>query len=550
MQSVRRPLWIVGVDGLDPCLLARWSAAGELPTFARLSARGVSGQLLSTPNQMTSSAWVTIATGANPGAHGVYNFQERVPGEYRLYLPTANDRKLAAFWELASGAGLSVTTARVPMSYPVRPVNGIQVADWLAPSPQAPGFVYPETLRRELLRRFPGRYWLEPVDLARTAPHKALRGVLESLGHTFALFRYLLDRRPADLFFGVVREADVAGHLFWDFHAGTRETPGKHGKTMAEALLAVYRHVDQALGELLTTMPANADLLIVSDHGMGASPHAPRCVAPLLEAAGLMVRNPADVAGDVGLVARWRRWAAEAIPWALRRRLRPLRPGDWADGFTNAHLATIDFARSRAFSFLSLTTGEIWLNLEGREPQGTVRPAEREQLEQDIQELFAACEDAETGRPLVRNAWRRQDLFHGPYQGILADLHIEFDLEAQPRVVRSRFRERDVIVDLPPGGPSGGMHRPYGAFLACGPSIGHREKPVVGTLMDLAPTILFLLGLPIPDFCEGRVLREILAPRAHAVDGPRQRGAGFRAARYTREELATIEKRLAQLGYL
>ncbi|NPV47529.1 MAG: hypothetical protein HPY69_11255 [Armatimonadetes bacterium] len=550
MKSSRRPLWIIGIDGLEPRLLSSWSAAGELPTLASLAARGVTGRLLSTPNQMTSSAWVTMATGANPGAHGVYNFQERVPGEYRLRLPTANDRRLAAFWELASGAGLSVTTARVPMSYPVRPVNGIQVADWLAPSPHAPGFVYPETLRRGLLRRFPGRYWLEPVDLTRAAPQKALRGVLESVDHTFRLFRYLLDQRPADLFFGVVREADVAGHLFWDFHTGAREAPAPHRKTMAEALLTVYRRIDRALGELLGAMPAEANLLIVSDHGMGATPLAPRCVGPLLEATGLMARKPGNAASGKRPLARLRSQVSAVLPWALRRRLRPLGPDDWAVGFTDSHLATIDFGRSRAFSFLSLTTGEIWLNLVGRDPQGTVRPAEREQLELDIQELFVASEDAETGQPLVRNAWRRQDLFHGPYQDILADLHIEFDLEARPRAVRSRFRQRDIVVDLPPAGPAGGMHRPYGAFLASGPSIRHREKPVAGTLMDLAPTFLSLLDLPVPDACEGRVLGEILAPRGDGIQGPRQRGAGLTAARYTREELATIEQRLSRLGYL
>ena len=491
-----------------------------------------------------------MATGANPGAHGVYNFQERVPGEYRLRLPTANDRKLAAFWELASGAGLSVTTARVPMSYPVRPVNGIQVADWLAPSPHAPGFVYPETLRRELLRRFPRRYWLEPVDLARVAPQRALRGVLESVDHTFGLFRYVLDQRPADLFFGVVREADVAGHLFWDFHSGAREAPGQHGEAMAQAVLTVYRHIDQALGELLASMPAEANLLIVSDHGMGAAPQAPRCVAPLLEAAGLMART-ADAGNQTpGALARLRGRLAEALPWALRRRLRPLQPEDWAQGFTGAHLASIDFARSRAFSFLSLMTGEIWLNVEGRDPQGTVRPAEREQLELDIQELFATCEDADTGKPLVRNAWRRGDLFHGPYQDILADLHIEFDLEANPRAVRSRFREYEVVVELPADAPAGGMHRPYGAFLASGPGIRHREKPLAGALMDLAPTALALLDLPVPDFVEGRVLAETLVPRGGDGQGPRDRSAGRTSARYTRDELAIIEKRLSRLGYL
>jgi predicted AlkP superfamily phosphohydrolase/phosphomutase len=61
---------------------------------------------------MTSSAWVRMATGANPGAHGVHSFQERVPGQYLLRPPTASDRKAPRLLERASTVGLSVITAR------------------------------------------------------------------------------------------------------------------------------------------------------------------------------------------------------------------------------------------------------------------------------------------------------------------------------------------------------------------------------------------------------------------------------------------------------
>ena len=552
-MKARRPLWIIGIDGLEPQLLKQWTTVGALPTLASLLKRGAGGRLWSTPNQMTSSAWVSMATGANPGAHGVYNFQERVPGQYLLRLPTSDDRKLPAFWERASAAGLSVITARVPMTYPVRPVNGIQVADWLVPSPEAEGFVHPESLRRELVRRFPRQYWLEPVDLAKAEPHRALRSLLTSVEHTFRLFHYLLSRHPADLFFGVVREADVAGHLFWDYHSGAAQaaSPGHQG-SMEQALLTVYQKVDAALGELLEAKPADANVLIVSDHGMGAYPHAPRCVRPLLEAAGVMVTRPVAEAPRATLPARLRRRVAQALPWGLRRRFRPLRARDWSQGFTHEHLAGIDFATSRAFSFLSLTTGEIWLNLRGRDPQGLVeRGAEQRDLEQRLIELFAQCKDAASGAPVAEKVWLRDELFRGPHRRILADLHVEFDPDVRPQSVVSRFGKREIRVTLPTPAPSGGMHRPYGAFVACGPDISQRTGPVAGDLMDVAPTALALLDLPCPPFTEGRILTEVLRPASAASHGLASAGRP-RAGQpsYTDSQLEIITERLKQLGYL
>ena len=556
MAAPHHPLWIIGLDGLEPDLLARWSAEGHLPTLSACMARGRHGRLLSTPNQLTSSAWMTVATGCSPATHGVYNFQERVPGEYRLRLPTAADRSLPAFWETASDAGCTVITARVPMSYPVRPVHGLQVADWLAPSPNSPGFAYPESLARDLRRRFDHAFWLEPTDLLNSARYyRVLQALLHNADRTFELFDYLLSRERADLFFGVVREADVAGHIFWGFHAGTKSCHDPYlTRDLQEALRQVYERIDQRLGEMLARMPSGGNLLIVSDHGMGSRPHGPDYVGPLLEQAGLMVRHPAPTAPP----RRWpqvREAACRHIPWSLRRRLKPLDADTWSRGFTQSHLAHIDFARSRAFSYLYSTMGEVWLNLQGRDPQGVVAPGrEQRELEDALADMFAGCEEMATGRPLVESVWRRDELFAGPHRDIFADLHVRFDPDLPAHGARARFGGRELAVPpFPaPQGPAG-FHRPYGVFVACGPDITGAPQPVAGALDDVAPTALALLGLPVPCFMEGRVLNEALTDsmdRQYA-DLPVSRAASaVPEPAYSAADLTRIEGRLAELGYL
>lgn len=548
------PLWIIGIDGCEPSLFNQWCDEGLLPNLAACRRSGAAGTLLSTPNMSTSAAWPTIATGANPAMHGMYNFAERVPGEYRLRLPTARDRQLPAFWELASDAGLSVVTARIPMSYPVAPINGLQVADVLAPSTHSPGFAYPESLARDLRHRFNHAFWLEPIDLMGSGRHYRIRdGLLDSVDRTFELFQFLLAREQADLFFGVVREADYGGHAFWSFHS---ERVSSHDPYIARdlqpALQQIYQRIDRRLGELLERLPSGANLMIISDHGMGSAPQAPQYVGPLLKAAGLMVPASSEPARP----SPWRQareTISSRIPWSLRRRFRPLDEDTRSRGFTAFHMASIDLARSRAFNFLSNLTGEIWLNIEKRDRMGMVKPgAEQAELEQDIIRLFLNCRESASERPMVDRVWRRDELFHGPQIELFADLHARLDLDLPIKSIHTRFRGQDlqVAVENPPE-PQLGGHRPQALFVAAGPDVSTAATTVSGALEDVAPTALAMLGVPIPQFMEGRVLAEALRPQLQYLQAPQEHSLPeLPEISYTDSDLTLVEQRLTNLGYL
>jgi predicted AlkP superfamily phosphohydrolase/phosphomutase len=552
---VAHPLWIVGIDGCEPSLLDQWCAEGLLPNLAACRQGGATGTLLSTPNILTCAAWTTIATGANPGQHGLYNFAERVAGEYRLRLPTAQDRQLPAFWECASDAGRSVVVARVPMSYPVRPVNGLQVSDSLTPSPHAPGFAYPASLARDLRRRFGHAFWLEPVDLMGSGRHyRILDGLLDSVDRNFELFRYLLARERADLFFGVVREADYGGHAFWGFHSGKASTHDPYvARDLRSALRQIYQRIDRRLGELLEDLPSGANLLIVSDHGMGSNPRTPGCVGPLLEAAGLMARREPGAQTRPGAWQRARSAISRRVPWSLRRRLRPLDAATWSRGFTAFHLSEIEFDRTRAFTYLAGLAGEVWLNVAGRDPLGLVQPgAEQAELEHDLARMFLGCRDTASGAPLAQRVWRRDELFSGPHTHMLADLHVTLDLDLPLEGLRAQFRGRDLELTPPPAAPLPGSHRPRAVFVACGPDVAADGPSVDGTLMDVAPTALALLNVPIPPCVEGRPLTEALQDcvRPTAGDSLPSPAENLPPVSYTEEEMALIQQRLTHLGYL
>ena len=543
---------------MEPRLLTRWCEDGELPNLARLIGQGVSGRLRSTHNQLTASAWATVATGANPGAHGMYNFMERVPGHYRLRLPSAADRRLPAFWETAGAEGCAVTICRVPMSFPMGPLNGLGVADWLAPSPETPGFTHPAGLSRELVRRF-GRsfwfeYWGDAVPARTGLYHRALKDLLAGTDRTYELFHYLLSLAQADLFFGVVREADVAGHVLWDFHEGTRLHHDHNAPDgLRDSILEVYRRIDAGLGRLLERTGYAGNLIILSDHGMGPRSPGPACLAGLLEACGLMVLADGEPSPGQHPLQRIKAAVTRHVPWHIRRSLRPLNEAARATGFTAEYMAPIDFARSRAFSYLGLYTGEIWLNIAGRDPLGMVRPGrEQEALERAIIAMLRAARDPQTGARPVLAVKRRDEVFRGPHTGVIPDLHVTFDQDVPLTGLETTAPDGRRVSVPAPWTPEGGGHLPYGVLIACGPDIAAHDEPVEGDLMDIAPTALALLDLEIPSYMEGRVLTEALrrrvAPRCR--EGDESAYSAVAAPAYSARELAAIEKRLADLGYI
>ena len=554
-----RPLWIIGLDGMEPELLMRWASVGKLPTLARCIERGASGRLLSTYNQLTASAWVTIATGVNPGAHGVYNFQERVPRQYRLCLPTSLSRRAPAFWETAGEAGRRALLVRVPMTYPLRAFNGVGVADWLAPSPRHPGFSQPGDLAAELVARFGHGFW---GDLWGDAPPhrtgryaRALGQLVKSCDTTFSVFGHLLGKERFDLFFGVATETDAAAHALWHLHdpahpAHDTEAP----RNLKEGLLSVYRRVDENLGKLMDATAFDGNLLLVSDHGAGPHLYGPNCVGPLLEAAGLMVCHD-ECAARLGLLRRVKGAVARHIPWHLRRRLKPLDEAMRAQGFSAELLSHIDFEASRAFAYTSIQTGEIWLNLRGRDPAGIVEPGpEADALSEYIRRLFMEARDPVTGERPVEEVRRRDELFSGPHLDTIPDIHIRFRDGIEVHGLTARLADGSEVTVTPPSMRSEatpGAHRRHGIFVASGPDIRPTPEPVEGDLMDIAPTALALLGVPVPARVEGRVLTEALRKRVETLPaGGGAKHVGGERLEYSEEDLARVEERLRALGYM
>ena len=137
MAKAKRAL-VIGLDGMDPKYVARFSEEGLLPNMTRLIRRGAFGRLVSVPPAQTPANWTSIATGAWPGTHNIVMWGDHVPGElpanvHRDEAMSSNLCGAEYLWEAAARAGKGSVLMNF-VGYPPT-AKGVVHVDWF----QGPG---------------------------------------------------------------------------------------------------------------------------------------------------------------------------------------------------------------------------------------------------------------------------------------------------------------------------------------------------------------------------------------------------------------------------
>jgi predicted AlkP superfamily phosphohydrolase/phosphomutase len=540
-------LLVVGWDGATFDLLDPWIASGDLPNLARLISGGVRGPLRSVPNMNSGPAWTSVSTGLNPGKHGIYGLVGFIEGSYRLRPLNATDRRARPIWHRLSEAGRRVVVMNLPMTYPAEPVNGVLIAGGDAPSAHSPGVTYPAELGDELRTRVGDYIVAERVDelVRQGEKSRALGRILEMVESRTQAARYLMQRQPWDLCLLLFTASDTAQHYFWEDLAG-----GPH----RDAIRTVFRHLDAALGELITEAGEETTTVVLSDHGFGELVVTTEFLNDFLSQLGLLRyrtqnRSRAQIlrrlfAGlERPLSDRMRAWLLERVP-----RLRGLR---------SVVLGGIDWTGTQAFNLAG--SSQIWVNVRGRHPQGTVSPGqEYEAVVSLVQRTLSAAVDPATGKPAVKAVHRHTDLYHGPFLEQAPDLLVEWAKEPARsglawqgtgrRVSATRrVAYRPFLIN--------GDHRRMGILAAAGPPIRQGTMVEGACLYDIAPTLLHLLGQPIPSHLDGEVLTQALDDQwlqAHPLfiaEEEQDSSAGPPLSMGAEDE-AAVMARLRALGYV
>jgi predicted AlkP superfamily phosphohydrolase/phosphomutase len=563
----QKRILVIGLDGGTFDLIEPWVAQGYLPNLARLMSGGSRGRLASTIQPTTAPAWVTFMTGVNQGKHGLYDFVRRRSDGYKLEVTNASQIAAPTLFDIASQGELYVVAVNIPYTFPPRPVNGVIIGGPFAPTVTR-DLVSPPAYFEVLQEVVPDYFILPDFDTRAADPladyaNKLLKGI--ELRERLSL--HLLQKEPWDLFTVVFMATDEVQHSYWHCRDAPENAPAARYR---HVIRDTYQRIDQAIGAMLTQVAADSRgretiVIILSDHGAGPLRWIINLNRWLAEAGYLQFQTHSvgslrrlRTAGVKQLASAYRRYMPAKTRAAIRARLGAHRFERVKGNFESALLtSTVAWDRTRAYSLGA--GGNIFINVQGREPAGTVQPGtEYELLRQEIADVLTTLSDPNTGRPVVRRVYRREELYHGPFLNQAPDLVVQwadyncwgrgrYDSQGGPVFeAKSRLDFSDL--------PLTGAHRPEGILIFNGPGVRSGVQIEGARIVDLAPTILSVLGLPIPGHIDGTVLHtafvegviESTAPldTALAVPSP---GDDFA---YTPEDEAKISQHLQDLGYL
>jgi predicted AlkP superfamily phosphohydrolase/phosphomutase len=479
---------LIGLDCAAPQLVFdRWLE--QLPNIRALTKRGSYGVLRSCDPPITVPAWSVMMSSRDPGALGIYGFRNRVDRSYDR-LSIADSRSISAprVWNILSERGRDVIVLGIPQTYPPAPVNGALVACFLTPDPRTSTYTYPPELKEEIAAAV-GDYRVDVRDFRTDDKERLLSEILEMTRRRFQLATHLLDSHPWDFFAMVEMGTDRMHHGFWRYMDPSHRlyTPDN---PFENAIRDYYILVDELIGEVLERADDETAVLVVSDHGAKRMDGAV-CINEWLRQNGYLAltREPDGV----------ERLTPDMIDWENTQA--------WGDGGYYAR---------------------VFLNVEGREPKGAVASSDYERLRDELKERLEQLGDEE-GTPIGTKVFRPEELY-ARAEGIPPDLFVYFgDLHWRSAGTIGgpvHLRENDT-------GPDDANHAHEGLYILAGAGVP-RGRGEHRRLEDIAPTVLELLGEPVPDEMRGKPFANGKLP----------------AGSYSAEEEEIVAKRLEDLGYI
>ena len=460
----KRKVFVIGLDCAAPELVfGRWRK--DLPNLSFLADNGISGELESCKPAITVPAWSCMFSSKDPGVLGIYGFRNRADHSYdNMYIATASAVKEMRVWDYLSDAGKTSVVIGVPQTYPVKPLDGYMVSGFLTPSIRN-DFTYPSELKAEILRVAPN-YAFDVKEFRTEDKEWLLHQIYEMTDQHFRVIDHLLVTKPWQLFISMEIGVDRIHHGFWSFH-DAQHSRYQAGNSYENVIHDYYTYLDRKIGDWLEQLDKETVVMVVSDHGAQRMDGG-ICINEWLWRNGYLFFEKDPEPGAVVSLKSMR------IDWGRTRA--------WAEGGYY---------------------GRVFLNVAGREPQGVVRASDFEAVRDDLAERLAAIPDA-NGKEIGTRVFKPQDIYR-KVRGVAPDLMVYFG-GLLWRSVGSLGHDAFHTFSNDTG-PDDCNHAENGLFILYDPKSEHDGQQIQGAqIMDIAPTIMRLLGLSLPDDLQGSSL--------------------------------------------
>lgn len=411
-------------------------------------------ECISTIPPYTPPAWNSIITGVNPGKHGIIGFRKIDWANRKSTFYTSIDLQKPRIFEMLSLQGKKSIVANLPQTYPFKGIKNIQniavVSDWASPVQS----IYPEKLNEKYKE-----YLIEPPTPSRAGKNitQYLKLVEEFLDARLHIYYDLLEKESWNLYFVVFSETD------WIQHVVPEVVEGEKRPRVSKIFNKIKKFIQEAQNVSDITM-------LVSDHGFEIKE---KIVYPntVLKNAGLL-----KLADQKALALKLSRSA-----FRIATKIGPMRR------FLKKHVG----GKSGLLTVLDNDT------------KGAI-------LESDTWGIYVF--DSQYKEDIVRELEKLEELSH------VYDAKELYKVQSLPKYFpeiiiypRERVAVSTEVKDTPVKKIYKSEHSMRGIFCVTGEDVKkytNFNSPV--TVYDIAPTILHIFGLPIPNDVDGRVLMDIL----------------------------------------
>ena len=461
-REKKRKVMVIGLDCAPPEHVFE-EYAGDIPNLTKLRENGVFGPLESIVPPITVPAWACMMTSKDPGTLGIYGFRNRKDHTYDgLEFATSFKVKEPTVWDILSENGKDVIVMSVPPMYPPKPTNGIQIGCFLTPSNEA-DFTYPKELKAELEQNV-GDYIFDIRNFRTDNTQYILDEAYKMTTMKFKTADYLLSNKPWDFFMMVEMGPDRLNHGIWSF-IDPNHPRYEEGNPYRESLREYYRFLDGKIGDLLKHADEDTTVLVVSDHGAKAMVGGV-CFNEWLKHEGYLDFTT-DLPSEITPINKME------IDWSKTKA--------WGDGGYY---------------------GRLFLNVEGREPNGTIPADQYDAVRDELIQKIEAMVDHE-GNPLGNKALKPEDIYKTS-KGVAPDLIVIFG-GLRWRSVGS-LGHGSIYTFENDTGPDEANHAEYGIFIMNNAPTGQGGGQTIDGLhlWDVHCTILDLFGLPPADGALGK----------------------------------------------
>lgn len=488
---------VIGIDSLDTILLSKFK--DDLPNLRRLMEESPKLNFESVYPPDSASAWPSIYTGVSPAKHGAIvtfvdpNDRSKVTVSENLEDITGKilaDSEFSPFWDIAGAAGKKVCILFPFLIYPPKAVNGIMISrSQKRNTKRFPVRSYPDSIATK--NSLSELNTLKGNALSRTAPRFIEAGRKLVLSETkFAL--EAVQNFEWDLFFMYSAVLDGFGHNLWRYcDENDPSYPGDN--PYKETIKDCYKLYDEFIGAILDAVGSDTTTIVLSDHGHGMRPTRVINVNELLRNKGFLVPK----SGPLSIGSR--AFSVDTLKMKLQKFVTDHNFSSvvakllvYFPAWRKIYVSTTPIDWQKTVAYLTDLSGVNVYSYAGiKIRRENLKEIEYEELRNKlIKELFQV-RDPDSGENLFRWICRREELYQGRYISSYPD--IIFELKDEYGAGWSIYTS---VMDIVHGHEiSSGCHKRDRA-VALFANLGDR-KPVRGhmTLMDVAPTVLDLLGV-------------------------------------------------------